>query len=234
MRERFTPAPGTLVPPFEAVFGLLEMPPSGRHESSATAARTALLELARPSCVIEDLGGDDLAAVLAAGGCPEDSPVGAAAPSAARRALYAVTLGAAVEQRVRALFAEGEEVAGLFLDATASCAADRASRAAVERTLGRWGVEGGLPAGTAALGFSPGYCGWPVEGQRALFEALRPGEAGITLGPSCLMEPLKSISGAILAGPPALFSTTMDHPFCEGCQHPDCGERKRSMPVWNG
>ena len=160
--------------------------------------------------------------------------MGRAAAQAGRRALYAVTLGEGPERRVRELFEAGEELAGLFLDATASCAADRASRAAVERTLERWGREGGLDLGMAVLGFSPGYCGWPVAGQRTLFTALRPEEAGVTLGESCLMTPLKSVSGAVLAGPPSIFDTTTDYPFCEGCQHPDCGERTRSMPIWNG
>jgi len=234
MRDRFTLDSAVLEPRSEEVFALLRMPPSGRYEGEAAASRMTLLELARAAGVIEDLDGSGLAGILAAGGCPEDSPVGRAEAKAGRRALYAVTLGDAVERRVQTLFAAGEELAGLFLDATASCAADRASRAAVGRTLERWGREGGLDTGTAALGFSPGYCGWPVEGQRALFAALRPEEAGITLGKSCLMEPLKSVSGVILAGPSGGFEDPRDYPFCEGCRHPDCEKRTRSMPVWNG
>jgi len=234
MRDRTSLPVDSVAPPRGDIFALLGMPDAGRHEAAAAAALDALRESARPVGVVQDIDPEALDAVLAGGQCPRETPVGRILPNAERLALYAVTLGPEVGGRITALFAAGEELAGLFLDAAASCAADRASRAVVERTLGRWGRERGVGPGTAALGFSPGYCGWPVEGQRALFAVLRPEEAGILLGKSCLMEPLKSVSGAVLAGPSAIFGARKDYPFCEGCGHPDCGERTRSMPVWNG
>jgi len=53
---------------------------------------------------------------------PPRTPVGRILPNAERLALYAVTLGPEVGGRITAFFDAGEELAGLFLDAAASCA----------------------------------------------------------------------------------------------------------------
>ncbi len=232
MRDRFTLPFDAVAPPAEDLFTLLGMRGAGRYGAAASRALEELAALARPGGLAEDMEGEDLGAILADGGCHPEALLGRVLPESERLALYAVTLGPGVEDRAAALFAAGEELAGLLLDAAASCAADRASRAVVERTLERWGREGCVKPGTAASGFSPGYCGWPVEGQRALFARLRPQEAGIVLGPSGLMKPLKSVSGVIAAGRPGAFDASRGHPFCDGCRHPECEERRRSMPVW--
>ena len=48
--------------------------------------------------------------------------------------------------------------------------------------------------------YSPGYCGWKLSGQRTLFSFLPPIPCGIELTDSCLMKPVKSISGAVAIG----------------------------------
>lgn len=47
---------------------------------------------------------------------------------------------------------------------------------------------------------SPGYCGWPLPSQRDIFRLLGGELCGIALTPSCLMQPLKSISGIVGIG----------------------------------
>jgi cobalamin-dependent methionine synthase I len=49
--------------------------------------------------------------------------------------------------------------------------------------------------------YSPGYCRWTVAEQKKLFSLLPPEFCGITLSDSCLMQPIKSISGFIGIGP---------------------------------
>lgn len=49
--------------------------------------------------------------------------------------------------------------------------------------------------------YSPGYCGWHVREQQTLFSLLPERPCGITLSESCLMTPIKSISGVIALGP---------------------------------
>ena len=48
--------------------------------------------------------------------------------------------------------------------------------------------------------FSPGYCGWNVSGQKELFRLLGGNPCNITLSDTCLMTPIKSISGIIGIG----------------------------------
>jgi hypothetical protein len=48
--------------------------------------------------------------------------------------------------------------------------------------------------------YSPGYCNWPVSGQRELFNVMGEIPVGISLTESCLMLPIKSVSGIIGIG----------------------------------
>jgi hypothetical protein len=76
-----------------------------------------------------------------------------------------------------------------------------------------------------ALAYSPGYCGWHVTGQRKLFKYLRPEEIGITLNASCLMQPLKSVSGVLVVGPGHVHKFQPTYSFCETCREKQCRER---------
>jgi cobalamin-dependent methionine synthase I len=84
------------------------------------------------------------------------------------------------------------------------------------------------------LRYSPGYCGWHVSGQRALFDVLRPEEIGITLRESFLMEPLKSISGVIVGGPAEIHSFENSYPFCADCEDRSCRKRIQSIMAEQG
>lgn len=48
--------------------------------------------------------------------------------------------------------------------------------------------------------FSPGYCGWALTEQKEIFRLLGKYRCGISLEETCLMYPLKSISGVIGIG----------------------------------
>lgn len=89
------------------------------------------------------------------------------------------------------------------------------------------GTSTELPTGasTKLLRYSPGYCGWHISGQKALFAALRPEEIGISLRESFLMEPLKSISGVIVGGPGRIHEFEPSYPFCAECKSRSCRER---------
>ena len=48
--------------------------------------------------------------------------------------------------------------------------------------------------------YSPGYCEWALSGQRDLFSYIGDHPTGITINDSCLMQPIKSVSGIIGIG----------------------------------
>ncbi len=78
--------------------------------------------------------------------------------------------------------------------------------------------------------FSPGYCKWNIEEQRKLFALLGGlddgvlGEprCGVVLNDSCLMHPIKSISGVIGIGEDVLTKKY----GCSICQRTDCYMRR--------
>jgi len=83
--------------------------------------------------------------------------------------------------------------------------------------------------GAAVLGYSPGYCGWHISGQRRLFERLGPGEIGISLNDSCLMRPLKSVSGVLVAGAAPIHRFRPEFTCCAECATRLCVPRMRSV-----
>ena len=71
--------------------------------------------------------------------------------------------------------------------------------------------------------FSPGYCGWHVSAQPALFSLFsEPQPCGIELTDSCLMLPVKSVSGIIGIGADVRYL-----PYtCGICDKKDCYKRR--------
>jgi hypothetical protein len=184
--------------------------------------------LVEPRAVCEEVSAAAFTDVLAPLAIPADELVlGRILPGAQALALYVATLGEAVPARIRRLFDEGSLAEGYMLDAVASVGADLLSDRLAERfetTLASRGLDG-----TRVLPYSPGYCGWPTRGQKPLFAALRPDEVGVTLNDSCLMWPVKSVSGVLVAAPGRAHRFRPDFPFCRECQTRECGRRMASV-----
>jgi hypothetical protein len=201
-----------------------------RVRSALDDAFEEFRRLAAPVGLVEDLPGEDFMALYQGEGCnPPDSPL----PEVVRRAeamgLYAATVGEPTCRRVCELFAAHDVALGYLLDTIASAAADRLSHLLAERFGARL-VEGGLsPEVASVLPYSPGYCGWHVSGQRRLFARLRPEGIGIHLNASCLMTPLKSVSGILVAGSGEAHRFRPDYPFCEACAMHECVRRMASV-----
>jgi hypothetical protein len=68
-----------------------------------------------------------------------------------------------------------------------------------------------------------------VSGQEALFARLRPDEIGISLNDSCLMHPIKSVSGVLVLAPPEAHDFSPAFPCCTNCTTLDCQERVASL-----
>jgi hypothetical protein len=215
--------------------------PSGRKPGAgadraltlARDARELYAGLAAPAGIAAEVSVPEFAAIYAGDGrnAPE-TPLAGIFPRARRLTLFAVTIGTAVSERIATLFDEREFALAAMLDAAASegveLAADRLEEALGDGTEAPEAEGAARPAPvarSARLRYSPGYCGWHVSGQRALFAALGPEAIGIRLRPSQLMEPLKSISGVIVTGAIAIHGFADAYPFCTGCRTRECRER---------
>ena len=183
-------------------------------------------ELARPVYLIEEIDPVEFLAVLTGEGDNEpEAVVELIAPEADAIALYAATLGQKLCNRISGLFGENEPALASMLDAVASRAADLASGVASARFRQHYESDGHPRAGSAVLPYSPGYCGWHISGQRKLFDRLRPDEIGITLNKSFLMAPLKSVSGALIAGTAGIHIFDDTFAYCAACATHSCRER---------
>ncbi len=187
---------------------------------------------AEPRGIVADVDAREFAEIYeGAGGNEPSSPLLTIFPRADRLMLFAVTVGAGLSDRIAALFDAGRPALGAALDAAASEGTEltgvRLDRIVLEEALSQNVADAAAPD-IRVLRYSPGYCGWNITGQRALFDTLRPGEIGIRLTESCLMEPLKSISGVMVTGPAAIHEFADDYPFCSDCTTKSCKTRTRS------
>jgi len=70
--------------------------------------------------------------------------------------------------------------------------------------------------------YSPGYCNWALSGQRELFEQLGELPIAVSLTESCLMLPIKSVSGIIGVG-----ENIQKRPYsCQICKNKTCNYRR--------
>ncbi len=137
-----------------------------------------------------------------------------------RVAAVIVTIGDALERRVRALWEARELPLAMMLDSVGSGAVESLAEYVNDLLC-----QEGLPEGVKVTNrISPGYAGWDVSDQPLLFR-LCPGERiGVTLTPACFMLPEKSISLLVGAGPEA----RVDHYFsqCARCWMAGCAYRR--------
>ena len=158
------------------------------------------------------------------GGNDDDTPLEHVIEDAEALALFAVTLGEEVSQHINDFFAANNPADGYILDQIASFAADELAQMAANR----FHLLCGLPD-QKVLPYSPGYCGWNVSGQRALFAALEPAELGITINDSCLMHPTKSVSGVLVVAPIEAHDFSPAFPCCTTCTTLACQDRVSAL-----
>ena len=112
-------------------------------------------------------------------------------------ALFVCTAGEVFTRLTHELNAEGDFLEAYVVDAIGSLTVERAMdniQSELEREMAAQGLH-------ISNRYSPGYCNWPLSGQQALFGAIGEHGTGVTLSPTCLMSPIKSVSGIIGIGP---------------------------------
>jgi hypothetical protein len=129
-------------------------------------------------------------------------------------ALFACTAGNEIINKSRELMKEGEQLTGYVYDVFGSLVVEEAMDR-VQEALRNKMQEEGLKITNR---YSPGYCGWDVSEQKKLFTLLPEGFCDIELTDSCLMHPIKSVSGIIGIGKSVKFNEYT----CNLCDEEDC------------
>jgi Methionine synthase I, cobalamin-binding domain len=75
--------------------------------------------------------------------------------------------------------------------------------------------------------YSPGYCEWHLSSQQALFGLIGENPSGVSLTDSCLMQPIKSVSGIIGIGK----TVTRKEYGCVVCRNENCIYRKIKQQI---
>ncbi len=166
--------------------------------------------------------------LVLASGSVFDGAIGAFLEHSRLMATFVVTIGSAVERLSRGWLRAGKVLQGTIADAIASEAA-AATEGCLRSEVQAWAGARGLDITPP---YSPGYCGMHVRQQIPLFASLPAREINVRLTPSCLMVPVKSISGLIGIGPADKVSPQA-YP-CEACDHPNCMQRRAEFDERRG
>lgn len=133
-------------------------------------------------------------------------------------ALFLCTAGALFSDEAHALNASGDFMEAYIIDAIGSLAVETAMDR-IQATLAEEQATHGLKITNR---YSPGYCNWPLSDQQPLFRLVGENPTGIELSPSCLMHPIKSVSGVIGIGKKARRRAY----GCAVCQNKTCIYRR--------
>jgi hypothetical protein len=130
------------------------------------------------------------------------------------------TIGDALERRVAALWEARELPLAAMLDSVGSGAVESLAEH-VNDLLCQEAVPDGVKVTNR---ISPGYAGWDVRDQFALFRFCPGDPIGVTLNDACFMTPAKTISFLVGAGRQA----RVDHYFsqCARCWMAGCAYRR--------
>lgn len=234
MRERISLPNREVTPSLAEVLGAQGMPSSvdpGKRVVDLTRQAVSTYEqLCDATGLLQETTVETFAGVYYGEGHNEEpTPLGEVFAKADYLALFAVTLGQRLSDHINDLFTQNEYAMGVALDAAASEGAELAARAVQSRLCHFLTDERRRPPNAAVLVFSPGYCGWHLTAQRKLFEHLHPEEIGVRLNESCLMIPLKSISGVLVCAQSQLFDFDPGYPPCLECTTRSCRDRVKTV-----
>ncbi|MFH1893877.1 MAG: vitamin B12 dependent-methionine synthase activation domain-containing protein [Candidatus Zixiibacteriota bacterium] len=187
-------------------------------------------QLAEPAGILAGISMSDCENIYVGESLNEDvTPLESIFKSADTLCLFAVTIGSKITNRISDLFNQREFALGSMLDSAASEGTENAAQWIENYYVDYLTSVDKCDESIGVLRFSPGYCGWHVSAQKKLFRYLDPAAIGISLTESCLMQPLKSISGVIISGKKEIFDFEDTFPFCSECSDHSCTERIRAV-----
>lgn len=197
-----------------------------RISQAAGVALNLFSDLANPVAITGEVTADEFVPIYHGLGRNADpSPIEKIYRQADYLMLFAATVGRPLTDKIGELFARNEFVLGNALDVAASEGTDRISHFLEDYFTDIVKSRPESETDPTVFAYSPGYCGWHISAQKKLFEALHPETIGITLRESFLMEPLKSISGVLIAGSRSIHLIDNSYDFCADCRSEPCRAR---------
>jgi len=115
---------------------------------------------------------------------------------ASQAAFFLCTAGNGFTKMTNRLNEQGDIMEAYIMDAIGSLTVEKAMdkiQGALKTHVGKNGLK-------ISNRYSPGYCNWPLDDQKTLFDLIGKNATGISLTDSCLMIPRKSVSGIIGIG----------------------------------
>ncbi|MEE9448751.1 MAG: vitamin B12 dependent-methionine synthase activation domain-containing protein [Ignavibacteriaceae bacterium] len=159
----------------------------------------------------------------------DEAPLENIYPHSGNLALFALTLGNEIVEIINDLFNKNDFAPGAMLDSVASMAADKSVEILENYIFNNLSERNLTKNDSIVLGYSPGYCGWDLSGQKKLFQHLNPGKIGITINESFLMTPLKSVSGVLVHSDKEIHIFESSFTFCRYCKNKTCYERMEKI-----
>ena len=133
------------------------------------------------------------------------------------------TIGKELETHFTEMLKEGQLAKGVILNAIASHAAEQVAEHVNQKILRELAKE--VEGKEVTCRFSPGYCQWELEkGQKTIFTNLDGSKIGVSLTPSMMMNPVKSVSFAINIG--IEVDKGLGLRGCETCDMVNCAYRR--------
>jgi hypothetical protein len=136
---------------------------------------------------------------------------------------FMATVGPAVDAEIQRLMQRQRYADAYVLDAIGSTSAENV----VEQFYQRMARRQKYRNAGVTLRFSPGYCDWPIQQQRPLFELFDNMDTPeVALNERCLMSPRKSVSGLFGLLPPGVNGADPAYNPCSTCNKRDCIARR--------
>ncbi len=111
-------------------------------------------------------------------------------------ALFITTAGKSFDSWVKSKASGGDILAEYLCSSIGSVIADKVADV-IQEEINNYAIKEGKGITNR---YSPGYCSWNIRQQRGIFDLLPSDRIGVSLTPSFLMKPIKSISGIIGIG----------------------------------
>lgn len=129
-------------------------------------------------------------------------------------AVFVCTAGDKIHELSRQYMADGDMLKGYVYDLFGSFVVESAMDLVQQSLRLEMEAEGYKITNR----YSPGYCGWTVDYQKKLFGLLNQNFNFVKLSNSCLMQPIKSVSGIIGIG----YDVRHNDYTCKICDSTNC------------